>query len=68
MTMPTASTMASMVMLLRVKPSHFMTMKVLTRETGMEREAMTMVRQSRRNSRMVRPTSMAPSTRCFLTS
>src|SRR3954453_24017463 len=68
MTMPTASTRASMVMLLIVNPIQFITMNVLTRDTGMLVAAISMVRQSRRNRRIVSATRTAPMTRCFLTS
>src|SRR3954449_12393669 len=47
-TIPTAITNASIVMLFKVKPAAFMTAKVDRIEMGMEIEAMTIVRQSRK--------------------
>ena len=67
-TIPTASTNPNIVMLFRVNPIAFMNVNVPMIETGIERLARIIVRQSRRKSRIVSPTKIAPRIRCFWTS
>lgn len=55
-------------MLFSVKPSQFITMNVLMSDTGMLVAAINMVRQSRRNRRIVSATRNAPMTRWNFTS
>ena len=67
-TIPIARISASIVMLLSVKPMYCMNRNVGMIEVGMARVAMTVVRQSRMNRRIVAETSTAASRRWNLTS
>ena len=68
MTMPTMSTSASMVTLLSVKPSAFITPKVAITEVGMATAAMTVARQLRMKAITTRQARMLPRTRWTLIS
>ena len=67
-TMPIARISPSMVMLLSVKPITYINANVAIIDVGIESVAMSVVRQSRMNSRIVRLTSTAASSRCTCTS
>ena len=66
--MPIARISPSMVMLLSVKPITYINANVAIIDVGIESVAMSVVRQSRMNSRIVRLTSTAASSRCTCTS
>ena len=65
-TMPTASTSASIVRLFSVKSNARMSVNVAMIEVGMASPATIVLRQSRMNSSTVNATSTAPSHRCVL--
>ena len=67
--MPIISARAIRLMMLRLKPSAYMTRNVLTRLVGMASSTMTVWRQACRNSSMTPPTSSTDSSRsCWIAS
>ena len=66
--MPIDSDSASIVMLLKVKPSHCMNANVATTLVGIATALISVARRSRRNSRMITTASNAPNTRSNCTS
>ena len=63
-TMPTINTSASIVTLLRVKPSAFIMPKVAMTEVGIATAAIIVARQLRMNSNTTREARMLPRIRC----